>query len=87
MYVLNELKEGLKFCLRDKDVRCFESCYDDSQFCETVVFLGYPEDKTKYVGMFEIVGIFADETCFDDDTLEYSEDDEVISIGDFDLEF
>lgn len=47
--------KGIKFCLKDENRRCYEQCYDDSEFCSTVVFLGYPEDKIKYPNAYEII--------------------------------
>lgn len=56
VYTFTEVsdKPGIKYCLRDKNVICHEDCYDDQSFCETVVFLGYPEEKIKYPNAYPI---------------------------------
>lgn len=48
---------GVKFCLRNSNILCYESCYDDQSFCETVVFLGYPEEKIKYPTAYPIMSL------------------------------
>ena len=45
---------GIKFCLKDKNRVCHEECYADDEFCEMVVFLGYPEDEIRYPNAYPI---------------------------------
>ena len=44
----------LKMCLRNPMVRCEEICFGDDCYCETVMFLGYPEENIKYPNSYEI---------------------------------
>lgn len=52
MYISD--KPGIKFCLKDENRVCHEECYADDEFCEMVVFLGYPEEKIKYPNAYPI---------------------------------
>lgn len=47
-------KKGIKYCLKNKNELCFEQCYSDDNFCETVVYLGYPEEKIKYPNAYPL---------------------------------